>query len=187
MATEQTSANQTQAAQAEEGLEYEALSAYAAQTGVAMQDEQSELRASLSATEPSEVATTPPKDATATSESLSVEIAMAEAESAVHEYFQLLNRDLYAEAWSRLTPRFQQVFSSANFASYQGFWQTVDEVAVVESASQEVNTEATEVTLIVRLRFIQGAFDWDRTYEYTLERTSASDPWNIADTLLIVG
>ena len=187
MATQQSSANQTQSAQAERGIEYEALSAYAAQTSVARHDEESQLRATLSATESPTVTTAPPEHGTPTRQPVPDELTIFEAESLVYEYFQTINGAEYAEAWSLLTPQFQQVFSSGDFASYQGFWQTVDNVEVVEAVPQQVNADQTEVKLIVRLRFFQGGFDWDRTYEYTVERTSAIGPWKIADYVLLGG
>ena len=187
IATRQASVSETEASHAAKSLEFEALSAYAAQTGVANQDEQAELRAALSATEPPAQETVPPQEATATSESLLKEIAIAEAESAIFEYFGFLNEGQYGEAWSRLTERFQLIHSSGNFASYQGFWSTVDKIAVLEAAGQEIESEATIATLIVRLRFFQGIFDWDRTYDYTLKRESPSDLWKIDNTVLIVG
>ena len=187
IATQQASADSTQAALGARSLDYEAAGVSAAQTSVALQDEQAQIRSTLSPTEPSSEATRSPKEATATAQAVLQAQSMFEAESAIYEYFQLLNQDLYGEAWSRLTPRFQQVFSSGSFANYQAFWQTVDKVAVVEAVALSVNSEANSAIVLVRLRFFQSGYDWDRSYEYKLLRDPVTRFWKIDSTTLISG
>lgn len=99
-------------------------------------------------------------------------------QDAIADYYNLINQNRYAEAWVKLTPRFQRVAAADDYSGYENWWNTVNwvEVGVVEVVEQSDEVAVVKAKLTYQLK--DGRAIADPKEEIMLVRQS-SNQWLI--------
>lgn len=123
-------------------------------------------------------------EATATSIAISRGLALSETERTIYSFYLNLNNDQYGDAWTLLTPRYQDASNNNSFLNFKDFWEIINTVNIIEVSFENIDDALTEAKYLVTIEYVQDTARWQKSYRYVLEFDDKNNRWLI-DQLIV--